>query len=68
MYIPVEIATLERVNQSLKRPDSTTVNIVPVQGDKLSAVSWYMSKHVPYIYYSTGQTGLPGIEHQPFFQ
>ena len=51
MYIPVEIATLERVNQSLKRPDSTTVNIVPVQGDKLSAVSWYMSKHVPYIYY-----------------
>ena len=51
MYIPVEIATLERVNQSLKRPDSTTVNVVPVQGDKLSAVSWYMSKHVPYIYY-----------------
>lgn len=51
MYIPVEIATLDRVNQSLKRPDSTTVNVVPVQGDKLSAVSWYMSKHVPYIYY-----------------
>ena len=31
MYIPVEIATLDRVNQSLKRPDSTTVNVVPVQ-------------------------------------
>lgn len=35
----------------LKRPDTTLVNIIPVQGDRLATVTWYMSKYAPYKYY-----------------
>ncbi|MDD2954447.1 MAG: HAMP domain-containing sensor histidine kinase [Parabacteroides sp.] len=51
MYIPVEMLSLEKTYEYMQRPDSTTVNVVPVQGDKLAAVSWYMSRYAPYVYY-----------------
>lgn len=35
----------------LKRPDSTLVNIIPVQGDRIALVSWYLSNYSPYQYY-----------------
>lgn len=43
--------TFEEVMKYMEKPDTTTVNIVPVQGDKLAAVSWYMSKYAPHIFY-----------------
>lgn len=35
----------------LERPDSTLVNIIPVQGDRIALVSWYLSNYSPYQYY-----------------
>lgn len=37
--------------QYLQRPDTTRVNIVPIQEDRLAAATWYMSKYAPYKYY-----------------
>lgn len=44
-------ATMEEIQKYQNLPDTTTVNIVPVEGDKLATVSWYMSKYAPHIFY-----------------
>lgn len=51
MFLPIENASLEKAHKYIQAPDSTTVNVVPVQSDKLATVSWYMSKYAPHIYY-----------------
>lgn len=51
LYAPMTEEELKNTQPYIDRPDSTTVNIVPVQGDKLAVVSFYMSRYAPYKYY-----------------
>lgn len=51
MYLSVKDFDYDNTIQYLKRPDTTRVNIVPVQKDRLAAVTWYMSKYASYKYY-----------------
>lgn len=51
MYLSLKEFDYANTLQYLKRPDTTTVNIIPVQEDRLAANTWYMSKYAPYKYY-----------------
>lgn len=51
MYLSLKDFDYDNTLQYLKRPDTTQVNIVPVQEDRLAAVTWYMSKYASYKYY-----------------
>lgn len=51
LYAPTTEEEMKDMRPYIDRPDSTTVNIVPVQGDKLAVVSFYMSRYAPYKYY-----------------
>lgn len=51
MYLSLKDFDYDSTIRYLKRPDTTRVNIVPVQKDRLAAVTWYMSKYAPYKYY-----------------
>lgn len=51
LYAPITDEEVKNMQPYITRPDSTTVNILPVQGDKLAVVSFYMSRYAPYKYY-----------------
>lgn len=51
MYLSLKEFDYDNTIQYLKRPDTTTVNIIPVQEDRLAATAWYMSKYAPYKHY-----------------
>lgn len=51
MYLSLSEFDYKSTLQYLERPDTTTVNIIPVQEDRLAAAIWYMSKYAPYKYY-----------------
>ncbi len=51
LYAPITEEEMKNMESYIVRPDSTTVNIIPVQGDKLAVVSFYMSRYAPYKYY-----------------
>lgn len=50
-YLSLKDFDYDNTIKYLERPDTTIVNIVPVQEDRLAAVTWYMSKYAPYKYY-----------------
>lgn len=50
-YLSLKNFDYESTLDYLKPPDTTLVNIIPVQGDRLAIVSWYMSKYAPHKYY-----------------
>lgn len=51
LYAPITEEEIKNMQPYIERPERTTVNILPVQGDKLAVVSFYMSRYAPYKYY-----------------